>query len=535
MKVTHIIITLLLSFSIYAQEDPFTLSLEPVVVDELGGIQSFAFGQSDGLWLIVGGRLDGLHRRQPWASFDIAGHNDQLWVIDPKNNQKWTADLSALPTSIKEQLSSTNMQFIQEGNILYCVGGYGYSPSSGDHTTYSTLTAIHVKEVIDAILEDRSFEDYIRQISGDLFQVTGGRLLKMNDLYYLLGGQKFLGRYNPMGPDHGPGFIQEYTNSIHIFSIEDDGEILKVNQLDTYSDLDHLHRRDYNAEAQIMPDGSEGITMFSGVFQLSVDLPFLNSVDVTSDGYQVNDNFLQYYNHYHCPVIPIYSEEKNEMHNIFFGGIAQYYDDGGTLVQDNNVPFVNTIARVTRNGEGNMSEYKLPEVMPALLGAGGEFIPAEGIPEYENGVIRMDDLQEGQVMVGYIYGGISSSAPNIFFINNGDESQASSMIYKVLITKETSTAADDINEASNSPLKAIIYPNPNNGQLRISYNLLDQDKVNISVSDLQGKQLIKRVAIDQGIGRNVVTMDMSHLSYNKIYLITIETSQGRFTQRLVLE
>jgi hypothetical protein len=357
----------------------------------------------------------------------------------------------------------------------------------------------------------------------------------MNDLYYLLGGQKFLGRYNPMGPDHGPGFIQEYTNSIHIFSIEDDGEILKVNQLDTYSDLDHLHRRDYNAEAQIMPDGSEGITMFSGVFQLSVDLPFLNSVDVTSDGYQVNDNFLQYYNHYHCPVIPIYSEEKNEMHNIFFGGIAQYYDDGGTLVQDNNVPFVNTIARVTRNGEGNMSEYKLPEVMPALLGAGGEFIPAEGIPEYENGVIRMDDLQEGQVMVGYIYGGISSSAPNIFFINNGDESQASSMIYKVLITKETSTAADDINEASNSPLKAIIYPNPNNGQLRISYNLLDQDKVNISVSDLQGKQLIKRVAIDQGIGRNVVTMDMSHLSYNKIYLITIETSQGRFTQRLVLE
>ena len=26
-----------------------------------------------------------------------------------------------------EQLSSTNMEFIQEGNILYCLGGYGYS------------------------------------------------------------------------------------------------------------------------------------------------------------------------------------------------------------------------------------------------------------------------------------------------------------------------------------------------------------------------------------------------------------------------
>jgi hypothetical protein len=533
----HIFTTvfLLLSLNVGAQEDPFSINLEPLIIEDLGGIQSYAFGKADGRWLIVGGRLDGLHRRQPWASFDIAGHNDLLWVIDPETRQKWTADLSSLPSSLKEQLSSTNMQFIQEGNMLYCIGGYGYSPSIEDHTTYNTLTAIRVDEVIDAIIEGRPIGDYFRQISDDLFQVTGGQLLKMNDQYYLLGGQKFLGRYNPMGPDHGPGFIQEYTNSIHIFSIEDDGKTLNVDHLDTYSDLDHLHRRDYNAEAQIMPNGSEGITMFSGVFQLSVDLPYLNSVDVTSEGYQVNEEFLQYYNHYHCPVIPIYSEEENEMHNVFFGGIAQYYDDQGTLVQDNNVPFVNTIARVTRDGEGHMSEYKLPEEMPALLGAGGEFIHAEGIPEYENGVIRLDDLQDDKVMVGYLFGGISSSAPNIFFINNGDESQASSMVYKVWLTKETSTTADVVNEASFSPLKPIIYPDPNNGRLRISYSLLEQDEVRIKVTDLQGRNLISYLASSQEVGRNVTNVDMSHLSYGNTYLITIHTSQGKFTQRLVLE
>lgn len=86
--------------------------------------------------------------------------------------------------------------------------------------------------------------------------------------------------------------------------------------------------------------------MFSGVFQPIVDLPYLNSVTIDSQGYTIDNSFQQYYNHYHCAVLPMYSASNNEMHNIFFGGIAQYYDDLGVLVQDNNVPFVKTIARV---------------------------------------------------------------------------------------------------------------------------------------------------------------------------------------------
>ncbi|MDF1698070.1 MAG: T9SS C-terminal target domain-containing protein, partial [Saprospiraceae bacterium] len=97
-----------------AQNTPFILSLEPITIEGLGGIQSYAFGQSNGKWLIVGGRLDGLHRRQPWASFDLAGHNNQLIVIDPISKLKWTAPISTLPSSIQEHLSSTNMEFHQE-------------------------------------------------------------------------------------------------------------------------------------------------------------------------------------------------------------------------------------------------------------------------------------------------------------------------------------------------------------------------------------------------------------------------------------
>ena len=238
-----------------------------------------------------------------------------------------------------------------------------------------------------------------------MFAVTGGVLNKINTTYYLTGGQKFMGRYNPTGPNHGPGFVQLYTNAIRKFKINDNGVSLSVTHLPSTVDAVNLHRRDYNVVPQILPTGEEGITAFSGVFQVGADLPYLNCVNIDSMGYNVNNAFAQYYNHYHCARIPLYSATQNQMHTVFFGGIAQYYDSLGTLVQDNNVPFVKTIARVSRNANGIMSEYKLPIEMPALLGAGSEFIPVEGLSHYANDVLKLDDFTADTTLLGYVFGG----------------------------------------------------------------------------------------------------------------------------------
>mgnify|MGYP006158159931 CR=1 FL=1 len=132
--------SLFISSHLFSQTVPFSISLEPVTIDGLGGLQSFAVGQHNGKWLIAGGRLDGLHRRQPFASFNKEGFNNQLIVIDPVGLQKWTASLLPLPASVQEQLQSTNMQFHQNGNYLYLLGGYGYSATEGTHTTFPFLT-----------------------------------------------------------------------------------------------------------------------------------------------------------------------------------------------------------------------------------------------------------------------------------------------------------------------------------------------------------------------------------------------------------
>jgi hypothetical protein len=537
MKRNLLLATLLfLSHSIsMAQTAPFNVHLESMQISNLGGLQAFAFGQHNGKWLIVGGRLDGLHRRQPFAAFDAAGNNNQLIVVDPVSMQKWSAALTTLPTAMQEQLSSTNMQFHQVGNYLYLTGGYGYSATFGDHTTYANLTAIDVPATINAIIAGSTVIPFFRQISDAQFQVAGGHLKKINNTYYLIGGNKFIGRYNPQGPNHGPGFIQEYTNQVRRFTLLDDGINISINHLSPFTDATAFHRRDYNAVPQILPDGKQGITVFSGVFQPTVNLPYLNSVTIDSASYAVNDVFQQYYNHYHCAVVPLYSEANNEMHNVFFGGIAQYYDSLGVLIQDNAVPFVKTIARVSRQANGSMAEYKLPIEMPSLLGAGAEFIPISNVPQYENEVFKLDDFNSDSTLVGYIFGGISSTAANIFFSNTGVESSASSQLFKVYILKNSSVGLHQLNTHSIGALKMQVHPNPNDGNFVIKFNIAESCDVTVSLYNLEGKRIEEYRLENCQKGENIFSPRIKPNLKSGTYILTIETPFEKATQKLIFK
>ena len=534
-KLTTFLGLIFLSLSVFSQTTPFNIYIEPMNISGLGGLQAYAWGQHNGKWLIIGGRLDGLHRRQPFAAFDVAGNNNQLIVVDPVAQQKWSAPLSSLPAGMQEQLSSTNMEFFQEGDYLYLAGGYGYSNTSTDHITYPNLSAVKVPDVINAVINGTSFTLNFRQITDTMFAVTGGYLNKINNTFYLTGGQKFIGRYNPMGPTHGPGFIQIYTNASRKFIINDNGVTLSVTHLPAIIDATNLHRRDYNVVPQILPTGQEGLTAFSGVFQVGVDLPFLNCVNIDSTGHTVNNAFSQYFNHYHCAHIPLYSATNNEMHTVFFGGIAQYYDSLGILVQDNNVPFVKTIARVTRDASGTMAEYKLPIAMPTLLGAGSEFIPINTVPRYSNEVFKLDDFTADSTLVGYIYGGISSTAANTFFTNTGTQSSASSQIFKVYVIKNSTVGIHDLNEQSIGTLKMQVFPNPSDGDFVVKFHLNKIAETKISLYSIDGKKIEERILNNLQIGENTFQRKIKNLDLGGTYILTIETPYEKATQKIIIE
>ncbi len=415
------------------QNLPFTIRLQQVEIDELPALQSFAYATWQDKWLLVGGRKDGLHRRQPWAGFDEEGQNKYIYVVDPVKKQVWKRSLKELPPTIQEQLQSTNMEFFQFENKLILTGGYGYSKNADDHITYPYLTIIKVEEAIHAIMNEQTVTNYITQIKDERMAVTGGRLGKTGDTLLLAGGQRFDGMYNPMGPDHGPGFVQQYSNEIRKFTIRYKDNIPSISNYVALNDSINLHRRDYNLVPQVFKNGKLGYTMFSGVFQYNKDLPYTNFVDIMDGSYKVNDSFQQKLSHYHSAVLPMYDNTASAMYTVFFGGIAQHYPDiTGKLIPDKDVPFTKTISVVCRINN-NVEEFFLPIQMPGYLGTAAEFIYVSNAKLYKDGIADMIAFENSEVLIGYITGGINSSDKNIFWTNTGKESKANNTVIKVYI------------------------------------------------------------------------------------------------------
>lgn len=413
--------------------DRYSISLEPITIAGFTGLHSFATAQHEGKWLLIGGRTDGLHRRQPFASFAASGNNLNIFVIDPQTKQSMTAPIKDLPPAFNEQMQSTNMQFIQRGKTLYLIGGYGYSKSAGDHITHDKMTAVKVDCLVAAVQNGSTIVPCFRQIADPIFAVTGGQIGRIGDTYFLVGGQRFDGRYNPMGPDHGPGFSQQYTDRITRFSIFDDGKALRVENAASAVDKANLHRRDFNMLPQIFRGNSAGFTVFSGVFQIGADIPFTNSVDVLAKSHSVNDGFTQYLSHYHSAKVALYDAGEQRMENIFFGGISQYEEVSGSLKRNDDVPFTKVISKVTRDKAGKMSETKLGD-MPGFLGASAEFLVDPQLPAYESEIVKLNEIKGDRVLLGHIVGGISSRNKSIFFSHSGMESEASKLVFKVWLT-----------------------------------------------------------------------------------------------------
>ncbi len=535
MKTTKLITTLIGLFFIFSTsaQEQFTVQIEPLTITNAPSIHSFAWGiTSDGKWIITGGRIDGLHQRQPNASFLENDNNKSVYVVDPVANQTWSSPLNVLPASIFEQLQSTNQEFIHRNHTLYIIGGYGYSATQSDHVTYANLTAIDVDGLATAVINGTSIVSYFRQISDANLAVTGGQLGLLNDVFYLCGGQYFEGQYNPMGPDSGSGFIQNYTDEIRKFEINDDGTNLSIANYSAQTDTNNLHRRDYNMSPQIFPNGESGFTMFSGVFQHDVDLPWLNTVDVTSSGYTLNNSFNQYLSQYHSAKIPIFDTTNNTMHTLFFGGMSQYtLDENDNLVQDDMVPFVKTISKVSRFSDGSMIESGLDIEMPTLLGSGAEFIPVDENSYYlSNEIVDLNNLSEGNTLIGYIFGGIESTQENIFFINDGTQSSASNLAFKVFINK-SSLSVDEVILESDNIYSVEVYPNPSKDVFSVEFFIPNTNKHVLEVYDLFGKQ-IKSIEINKPIGRHTIPLDLSSLSSGE-YILQISSNSNTSKKKII--
>jgi hypothetical protein len=188
---------------------------------ELPTLQSFASGEYNGKWVMLAGRTNGLHSftNSGATNFPAASQNREVWVVDPVTKQSWHRSLAtdAGVTAISlAELTPTNTEFVQNGNRLYMVGGYGLD-STNAFQTFNSLSAIDLPGIIDWVhTGNGSAANHIRTIHNENFRVTGGAMYNMNGRTHLVFGQNFVGGYNPN--KNGA-----YTKQVRSFDIVDDG------------------------------------------------------------------------------------------------------------------------------------------------------------------------------------------------------------------------------------------------------------------------------------------------------------------------
>ncbi|MEO8086034.1 MAG: T9SS type A sorting domain-containing protein [Bacteroidota bacterium] len=530
MRRNLLILFLLLTGFSFAQQ-PFSVSVVQSPITTVPAIHSCAYAAWNGKWIFIGGRRDGLHNFQAGMGFSKYTRNDSVYVVDPVTNTQWVSGLTSLPDYVREAISSSNAEFFQADSMLYLVGGYGRCDSMLANITFPTLSAINLSTLVDEVVNGYAVAPAIRQLRDSNIIVTGGHLQKIDSTYYLIFGHRFDGMYSKISGS--TLFTQTYSNSIRKFNINDDGTSLAITNYTAVTDTDNFHRRDLNVAEQIFPNGDFGYTAFGGVFQKTATLPFLTPIDITATNIQHQSGFNQNLNQYETAAMPVYDSLNNFMHTIFFGGMSLYTLDtvNHVLMQDTLVPFVNTISKVSRDGIGNLSEFKLPVEMPLLTGTDSRFIPDSNIFIRHKEIVDLNSLS-GNTRVGWIVSGILSDFPNIADLDPEGMSRPSSAVYEVWIDV-TPDGVKDL-PLSNTILGLNVYPNPVSHTAYVDFILNEAGQSSVDIFNAMGL-LVKHFSFT-GKKSELVHIPVSTSSFAAgLYTCIIKTEHGSKEAKFVVQ
>lgn len=453
-------------------------------ISGIAALHSYAWASNQGEVVFIGGRKDGLHPKQPWLSFHQQYNNDSIFVVDPRSEKVWGAPLSALNVELIEQLSSSNMQFTQVGDQLILVGGYGYHAAIDDKKTFATAIVVNVPNLIQAVKNGQLSNDLFHRIENENFAVCGGQLEYMNGFYYLVGGHRFDGSYNPKG---NPTYVQTYTSAVRKFQLKKtEDKNWGVVFSPELKDENLFRRRDYNLCPSLSKDLTPSLAVFSGVFQKDIDMPYRDVIEFGEQSVNHRKDFTPFFNHYHTAHIELFDSVSNMMHYYFLGGLSEYYIENGELIQDSNVPFTKTVSHVSRNEIGEYREYYFKEELPKFFGSGAQFIPAHDVVKFDNGVINAAALEGDSVLLGYVFGGITAVGRNVFWTSDGDESSALKDWMEVYWVK--SENREVIFPLSSSGLAVECYTNLEMDEFTMSFVLNTTSNVVLSLAKINGEK-----------------------------------------------
>jgi hypothetical protein len=490
---------------------PYSLGLQAFTIAGFPGLHSFASAGSPDQLVLLGGRTNGLHGFAPSVeaaqapSFPKTFANDTVYVLDLVNRKLLgQATVTSLPQPYLSQLQATNLEYLLQDGFLYIAGGYGPDPATGTMVTLPYLTVIDFAALVKTVTGGGALDAAFAQANMASFQhpalaITGGDLEVQNGSFLLMYGQLFNGEYSG---DGGGQVLQEYSNSIRVFSIQAtrgaNGIALQASFTGSYPNAtsgmgpdNPYHRRDLTIAPALDPSGNPRIGVYGGVFKGGKMQGYVNPLYVTPGsnlGLNVSEDTSasQLLSQYDCATLQVFSKTNGAMYSTFFGGISQFYWDPscnclkGDAVNMSTrpvdgLPFINSVStfRVTASGSAQYlhqgaafppasSASAAPScpgsngsVTSQYLGAETKFVAVSGLPS-TNDVILLDSLQ-GRTVVGYLVGGIAAwcppvngqAVPNCYASSQGT-SCASNQFYQVTLDPGTATPTVELSAPAGS-------------------------------------------------------------------------------------
>ncbi len=374
------------------------------------GLQAGVRGYSDSKLLFLAGRTTGFHGLIATdTTFSTRGANTNIYVVDINTWKSVSVPLPTDPELIP--LTGTNLQYYQDGDTLYLMGGYCRRQMNDIQNNFTSdqCIAIHVPSMIQAVMNKTDIRKAILyRLRSPFFKVTGGELQKYKGWYYLMYGQVYDQPYSV-------SVSGKYTESVRIF------RIINGRLTDTSSVRDTLfHRRDLNV-VRVKQNNGDFFAAYGGVFNRN-NKGFLHPVYIYPNNGKITykvDTLTQITNQYDCAKMTVFDTNSNTHVTVLLGGIGESFFDKKKGIWDPNgddgnpLPFVKAITQM-RCVNGKVSQYVQnpltdPE-MPDFIGADAFFIPIYAI-RFDDLTIDASKIPRDSSTVGYLYGGIRSSRP----------------------------------------------------------------------------------------------------------------------------
>lgn len=203
----------------------------------LSAMRGFAVGTYEDKLLIFGGTI----KSDIPDLYDQDFPNFEILIIDLGNRRAIAYNSGNLGGILSAQMAATGLAFYQKEQMLYLIGGYGYSEMHRSFITFPYLTVVDLAAVVPALLEARNPAPYFCQIEDERLAIFDATLDQNDDIFFLING-KYAQKLNPF--EETPAYHEEdRMGEAFTFRLVGNKDTLGIRDLMSWFDVNDL--RDY--------------------------------------------------------------------------------------------------------------------------------------------------------------------------------------------------------------------------------------------------------------------------------------------------